>query len=575
MEKKSLNEVNCPPHDWLKVLYWKHHRETILLPQCLIGTKTWEAVERHHLDRWQSDKLSAAMARQFFDGPEYIEGDLENGSVFFIPVYETSQCLNGILVWNHERRQRLDENIRSIFSDEYSYGGRDWEERANKTVNHLLTNFPADTWTPFVSLAAHHIVTWILHEQGEGAIKNALDYVKSELCILVFRVNEVQFYKLNELTSFYASREKTLEVVMGLLLNKMNNLYGVKIVSTRIGDELYTILVNRKIRGELLLDALLKVIGESGFQVIVELFTIPVINTESKMRGNRCWVINGKIIEKSYSYGFYLESSLSDNIDWGLIEQNQYIVWGSIEPKYNIEKSSQIFISEYCGEKMKNLPHAFEVTDKKYEVQASPDIMLSTMVGYQRFLDDCLNNLNNRGAVITRTFRKSLFVLGAKDYTEVFSEFFRLKTLSKRLHIPVNITMIITNSVVPFWKVMETFNLQPNKITIISKGGAILSLNERDVDLMNSVIPLVKGIKRTVWIHEIMPASARYFKLLEFELRSLVGGSKYKLTESQSKTLLDFALKLDQNHIDLDEEKRKRIRYDAFRRLSVFAGSNL
>ena len=230
-ESDLISDVReCPPHDWLKVLHWSHHGDTSHLPEVLKGTHTWTAVEKHHKERWHSDYLSAAIARQFFDGSEYVDGDLENGEHFFIPVYETGDCVNGVIRWPYARRQKLDSEIRKLYDEEHQRRGLDWDKRASRRVNNLLQYFPADTWTPFVSLAAHHMITWILHEQGEGEIKNAVE-TNHELCLLTFKVNETEFYKLKELRSFHAKSEKTLQSLDMILRDKLHTLCGVKLFS--------------------------------------------------------------------------------------------------------------------------------------------------------------------------------------------------------------------------------------------------------------------------------------------------------------------------------------------------------
>jgi len=78
----------CEPHDILKVSFWTRHGDPSLLPKLLTETSLAKAVREHHEKRWMSDKLAAAIARPFFDSVDYVKGDLDFGTLFFIPVYE-------------------------------------------------------------------------------------------------------------------------------------------------------------------------------------------------------------------------------------------------------------------------------------------------------------------------------------------------------------------------------------------------------------------------------------------------------------------------------------------------------
>jgi hypothetical protein len=244
--------VEAVPHDLLKVRYWTKHGNVELLPDFLRGSRVWNAVKDHHRERWRSDVLSAAVARQFFDGDEYVTGDLESGVHYFIPVYETQNCIDGLIELPLSYREKLHEQIMRIYNEEYERGGN-WEIRANERVNKLLLFFPADTWTPFVSLAAHHLMTWILHLQGEGTLKSAArnegGLWKTELCILMFRIPETEFHKLKEIRRFYVNREDTLRKLESLLYHNLQGNYGVGLVSVRVGDELVTVTVDRNIKG--------------------------------------------------------------------------------------------------------------------------------------------------------------------------------------------------------------------------------------------------------------------------------------------------------------------------------------
>ena len=541
------------------------------LPSALKNTDTWAAVERHHRERWHSDYLSAAIARQFFDGSEYFDGDLENGEHYFIPVYETSECVNGVIRWSYVRRNKLDQEIRTVYDEEHLRGGMDWERRASRRVNALLQYFPADTWTPFVSLAAHHMMTWILHEQGEGEIKNAVE-TNHELCLLAFKVNETEFYKLKELRSFNAKREQTFQSLNKILRDKLSTICGVKLLTLRVGDELLTITVNRNVQQKSFIDIILRTVASSNLQILAKLVQVPIGRLPSKMRNRDYWVVNGSVAEKEHGFGFISEDASVGRAEWEPHLYKKWVAWISIEPRQNLVESCREFVENYAVKVLENLPHKSGVAlDNRYEIQASPDLMFSVIIGYQAFLDDVVRCLQSNSAIV-RSFSKSLFALGVDQYAEAFVAYDHLMRLRQKLHIHINVSMVVTNPKFPFWNVLEVFYSHQNNIVIVPRGGVTLSLTEKDFELMNTVLPAVKEIKPTVWKREIVPVSARQLKEFEFELERLTIG-KLKLTTRQRDEVLKFVLKLEANHQDSDEGRRKRIRYEAFKRLGDFAGT--
>lgn len=90
---------------------------------------------------------------------------------------------------------------------------------------------------------------------------------------------------------------------------------------------------------------------------------------------------------------------------------------------------------------------------------------------------------------------------------------------------------------------------------------------------MQKIIPVVRGIKSSVWNNEIAPVSARSLEELEFELKRLASGAKAKINDEQKRRILEFAKGLDENHAGESEEKKRGIRYAAFKRLGDFAGT--
>ena len=103
----QLSIGSCEPHDVLKLCYWTRHDNVELLPDFLKNTSLASVIARHHRRRWISDRLASAMARPFFDGTDFVKGDLDSGTLFFIPVYEVRACREGAIAWKSEDRRRV------------------------------------------------------------------------------------------------------------------------------------------------------------------------------------------------------------------------------------------------------------------------------------------------------------------------------------------------------------------------------------------------------------------------------------------------------------------------------------
>ena len=290
------------------------------------------------------------------------------------------------------------------------------------------------------------------------------------------------------------------------------------------------------------------------------------------MRNRPYWVVNGSVAEKEHSFGFILEEAFAGRAEWEPHLYKRWVAWVSIKPQSLVESCRQ-FVDNYAVKILERLPHKTGAElDTKYEFQASPDLMFSVIVGYQAFLDDVVYCLQPNSAIV-QSFSKSLLALGVDQYSEAFVAYDSLLRLRRKLHIPINVSMVVTNPKFPFWNVLEIFYAHPNNIVIVPRGGVTLSLTEKDFELMNAVLPAVREIKSTVWKREIVPASARQIKELEFELERLTTGSKLKLTMRQRDEVLKFVMKLEANHQDSDEGGRMRLRYEAFKRLGDFAGT--
>jgi len=573
----------APPHDLLKVKHWRKHYDVNLLPDFLRDTEVGDSVKRHH-GKWESDMMSAALARQFFDGADYLKGDIDSGTLFFIPVYETKKCRGGVIYWDKAEREQLQRQIFKVYEIEKTKGTKNWLRKANRIVNELLSEFPADTWTPFSSLKAHHIMTWILHMQAYDEktsgelIKSFIRDVESpELCILMFRFPErdIEFYKLRELRRFIRNMHRALEEIRLILLG-LKSKFRFPILCTKIGDELITVVLNHnpwtpsKRPVEDIIAEISRISSKrGGVKCAIKVIRVKLKKKPSKKRGGRpYWVVYESPVEEEYYVGSSVREGGVGKAEWVSDMRKRTVAWTSIEPKYGLTKSCERFIVDYALKVMEKLPHTPGFTKPQLKLNASPDIMFTVMDGYERFLQD----VEKRMKPVVKSFSRSIFVLGLDGYRKAFRSYEWLVNIAKeRLHIPVNIGMVVVDSKFPFWRVLEILKKYPNNLTVVPRGGKMVSLSENDFKYMMEMIPIVRKIKPSVWENEIAPASAKSIEELDFELRRLSEGAKRKINPNDGKKILDFAKKLDENHRELTEEQRRSIRYAAFKRLSDFA----
>lgn len=565
-----------PPHDLLKVLYWKRHYDVSFVPDLLKGTELVDAIRRHH-SKWQSDMMAASLARQFFDGADYVHGDLDSGTLFFIPVFEDERSKGGVIQWSQHERRELWKKIIETYNEERSRGGN-WERRANRRVNNLLSEFPADTWTPFTSLKAHHIMTWILHMQaldertGGELIEGFIRGVENpELCILMFRFPETEFQRLKELRRFIRRRNRTLEEVR-LILSGLKEKFRFPILCCRVGDELITAVLNHNpwAPNKRPVEAVLSELSKKGVKCAIKVIRVKLRREPSKKRRMRpYWVTTEPLSEEEYYVGASVTEGGTGRAEWASDLLKDMVAWVSIEPKLNLAKSCEYFVVKYALKVMEKIPHKPGLTKPELKLDASPDIMFTVVEGYERFL----NKVGKIMKTVVKSFSKSIFVWGLNRYRykKAFISYQRLLILKQRLHIPVNIGMVITGAKFPFWRVLEILKKYPNNITMIPRSGKMVSLKEEDFRLMMDIIPIVNRIKRSVWENEIVPFSARSLVELNFELKRLSESVKVKVFPNDAKKIFEFAKKLDENHSDCSEEERRAVRYDAFKRLSDFA----
>jgi hypothetical protein len=98
-----------------------------------------------------------------------------------------------------------------------------------------------------------------------------------------------------------------------------------------------------------------------------------------------------------------------------------------------------------------------------------------------------------------------------------------------------------------------------------------MSLKSSDLELMKKMIPIVKGMKRSTWYNEILPASIKSIEEFIFEIERIYNG-KHKISISQKEELINFIKELENNHKNENENMKRKVRYNVFKMLADFVG---
>ena len=565
----------CEPHDILKVSCWTRHGDPSLLPKLLCETSLAKAVKEHHEKRWLSDKLAAAIARPFFDSVDYVKGDLDSGTLFFIPVYEPDG--RAVVTWSREDRVKLQHDLWDLCGEWLRSGVR--LEEVYRRLNERLAYFPADTWAPVSSLKAHHVSTAMLHEQGEGvlksAVKESIDRVGyAELILMVIGLDESAFHRLRELREFERLRRETIEKLRYLLFGRLKDSYGVTLPLLRVGDELIAMTVDRTVNRVPIVDAVLNTLAKLNVRCVVRITRFRVEQKRSERRREMYYVVTGRSGEEEYGVGIVLEEGVeAGRAEFARYMDSPLVAWVFLEPDDELPELCERFIADYAIRVMEHLATEHKLggwSPVDVRLSVSPDMMLTIADCYNRFLEDLLREVRGVAPVIV-SFRRSILIAGLRSVERGFKLHEDILRVRGRIRIPVKVATIVTYPKNPFWRVFELKLNFPDAMTVYPRGGVPLSLREEDFRLMMDIRGMLRSIKSTVWHEEILPYAARSLSELEFELERLSSG-KGKITREQADKIMEFARRLDYNHRDEPEDVRRRVRLAAFKRLADFTG---
>jgi hypothetical protein len=473
--------ISAVPHDLLKVAHWREHNGNRGLFHIPIDIKNKcpqliDAIKKHHetLSWRTADRLASAISRLRMTHEYWMEA---GKNPFLVKVYGEEP-----VIWSQEAREKLQERVFEVYRELGE------SEEANAWVNSLLMDFPQDSRFPMVGLATHHQLTWILKKRVEegGGVE------PEEVYLIVASIPEPEFHRLRERREFHERRRQVIRRLFDGL-SQWDPL--------RVGDDLIIVLTSSKSLEELK-EKLIKMKASCD----VDVYRYYVEKVQAKKR--RLFRITGYDAsflsiggEERWDY------SQRDYTKWiHYMEDYPFVAWISVTTRQNLQDSAGYFLCWAEENVLSRMQRKEEEEPLQSDVPACPELMLNVAIGYNEFLRELAKAIHPKdpeGITILRSFSRSLFLYGLKDRDHSLELYWRVANVKKRLHIPVDLAVVVTKPDHPFWHVASFFK---ESGLIILAGGKVVKLSDMEVQLARDVRRSLQGVSRTTF-HNIIRRS--------------------------------------------------------------------
>lgn len=560
--------VEAPPHDLLKLCYWKDHAKLKYLPDFLRGTELAWAVKNHEKTNHplhKADIISSAVARIRMLHTYWGEIGLEDVHPFMLRVY------GGPEFWDEKRQRRTLDEIFQVFK---RYGVN---PDAYARANDMLSSFPQDSRFPLVSLKTHHWLSWALYKQINASLK---DIPIEELTLFIIKISanysdSDRLHRLKEMREFFAFKADVGKAIRSIL--KQNQEYEPLIAGD---DVILPVLARiRENEGESIskspqISRILQCVMSLELPLKVQIYEHKLERRDIEVRKGekRKYTIvrePPRLIE--YGFGFEKLEYLAGSAEWEPHLNKPHVAWISIRPAGDLLFSAYEFSKR--AEKILARFKRIEVPEPIYTDAVSPDLLLSVFEGYVDFLNDISGKLSEYARKkklpkpdIIRSFDHSLFVIGLDDTDEgahIYSDILKMKD---KLLIPLNISVIVTRSKHPFWHVIELSEKFKNNLVFVEK---MVEVPEEIIRILEKSANEMRAITRSMFNKEILAKIKLTTKEeLKFHLKGLVADGKIRnkqLCETLSHLLDEIAARCGG-----DEIKRRQLTYKAFKYLEPF-----
>jgi len=582
-------KVSSVPHDLLKVVDWGKHASKSAVerffPAHVRGTykisykdvegkikflTLEQVIEGHHSEHryWEalwsySDKLSTPAGRFRL---EYDYWHWSNADPFLVKVY------GDIREWTRYERDELAKSIIAVLE---KYCDAEEQHKAFEEINDLLGDFPSDSRFPYTSLKTHHWLTDAIrrNETFWARLSSARKLRGGEptfnnLYIVRISISETQFHRLKEIRGFIELREKILEITKGRLSS---------FSPLQVGDDLYIVcLEENELKG------IISLLAETGFGFDVSVFEWSITREERHVRVDRpekIYIIKEAVERPQISIGAYesLDYSPESSAEYSKILEGdyEYVAWISIQPKGDMKELSQKFLewgeselkSRYAGRR-----RGLKEPVREPTALLSPEIALSIAEGYDEFLEDCakmINPINPQKSIVTKSFSRTILIRGLNEPSEALQTYNGITNLKTKLHIPIVFSIVVAKPKYPFWRILELFRHNANYLIFIV-GEKMSELTDKHARLIESVIQDIRNERKRQFYKIVNSARKDSKEILKVKINGLASENKLrKETASKLCKIVDEIARESSG----DENKRKRITYEVFKILRMFASA--
>lgn len=492
------------PHDLLKPVKWSHHSRPDMvarelrshrLPELLkkflyldwdhktgeaIANSLEYAVRRHEEQRLfaTADRLASAIGRLRckwnYWGPDA-------GKVFIVKVYGREGNIKHLEVGEGPLKTIL--NILERCAD-----GQD----AFQELNDFLSEYPADSRFPLVSLKAHHWLT-----DGFRRSKRLFELCYREnrnperVGIIRCSILEQNLHRLKDLRAFRYYADAALQFIeSGVFADR---------IPTRIGDEVYVTYVEDE--AEQLVSKLIDRVRESGFLIRVILHQWSV---ERVQADDRPLFRIKSLSEKPLFAGDPELPTLAPEKagEWAKeLEESNKILWANLRLSKKLEDAAKEFLDRAEKETLSKVERIPVEKPLEQEISLSPDLLISLAEGLEEFYMDCAKilagGLDPKEVIALKGLEEVLMVRGVDETGQVLEIYHRLDELRDKLLVSVYLTAVLCDNKYPFWRVREILNTHEDCIVIV-RGERLLKITSRDVPDIRRVAEVIErnGVTR-------------------------------------------------------------------------------
>ena len=373
---------------------------------------------------------------------------------------------------------------------------------AFQEINEFLSDYPADSRFPLVSLKAHHWLTDAFRRSRRlWELCYKLDREPERVGIIRCSVPEQNLHRLRDLRAFQDYTEKVLQFIM-------KDAFASRL-PLRIGDEVYVAYVEDEV--EQLISNLVERVREAGFLVRLGLHEWSI---EKVQRDGGLYQLKS-ISEKLIFAGDPELPQLAPERagEWKEeLEESENVLWIRLRLRGSLEDASTEFLDRAEKEVLSKMNRVPEKEPLEQEVNLSPDLLISLAEDLEEFYTDCAmiigGDSDPRSVTVIKRFDEVLMVKGLENRGSSIEIYQRLEELRSRLLVSMDLVAVLCDGKYPFWRVRENLNSFRDCLVII-RGGRLLRIRSEDVQVIRNVIRVIEGRVSRSQLDEIVKEAGK------------------------------------------------------------------